>query len=79
MAGLLRAGVADLQDRRGSALAHLDAAAAFEASDMPVHAAVARWRYGRLLTGTAADGERILERLGVGNLERLAAVLSPET
>ncbi len=73
-------GVADLQDRRGSALAQLEAAAAdFEASDMPVHAAVARWRYGRLLTGTAADDERILERLGVRNLERLTAVFSPGT
>ena len=78
LGSLLRAGIASAGDRRGSALAHLEAAAAdFEASDMPAHAAIARWRYGRLFTGTAADDEQILGRLGVRDLERLAAVFSP--
>ncbi len=78
LAGLLRAGVASVGGRRGSALAHLETAAAgFEAGDMPVHAAIARWRHGRLFTGAAADDERLLERLGIRNPERLAAVFSP--
>ncbi len=78
LAVLLRAGVADLGGRRGSALAHLEAAVAdFEASDMPVHAAIARWRYGRLFSGTAEADERLLGQLGVRNLERLAAVFAP--
>ncbi len=78
LAGLLRAGIADLRGRRDTTLAHLENAAAdFEASDMPVHAAIARWSYGRLFAGTAAAEERVLDRLGVRDRQRLAAVFSP--
>ncbi len=80
LAGLLRAGVASVRGRRDAALACLEAAAGdFEASDMPVHAAVARWRYGRWFSGTAAGEERILERAGGREPERLSAVFSPGT
>ena len=78
LASLLRAGVASVRGQRGTALAHFEAAASyFEASDMPVHAAVARLRYGRLFTGAATAEERFLDRLGVRNPERLTAVFSP--
>ncbi len=43
---------------------------------MPVHTAIARWRYGRLFAGTAAAEECVLDRLGMRNRQRLAAVFS---
>ncbi len=78
LAGLLRAGIASVSGRRGTALAHLETTAGeFEASDMPVHAAVARWRYGRFFAGAATPEDRLLNRLGVRDPSRLAAVFSP--
>ena len=78
LAAMVRAGVADLHGRRGDALADLEAAAGdFDASDMPGHAAVARWRHRSLFRGTAAEEDETLDRLGVRNLARLAAVFSP--
>ena len=78
LAGLLRAGIASIRGRRGTALGHLETAASdFEASDMAAHVALARWRHGRLLRGTAIAEDRILDRLGVRSPERLVAVFSP--
>ncbi len=78
LAAMLRAGVASVRGRRGTALAHLETAAGdFDASDMGAHAAIARWRYGRFFRGASAAEDRTLERLGICNPERLAAVFSP--
>ena len=78
LAGMLRAGVASVRGARGTALAQLEIAAGrFEASDMPVHAGIARWRYSLLSSGAAEDSEQILERAGVRNPGSLAAVFSP--
>ncbi len=77
LAGMLRAGVASVGGRRGTALAHLEAAAGeFEASDMPAHAALARWRHGRFFAAAAPE-DMIPGRLGVRDPARLAAVFSP--
>ncbi len=78
LAAMLRAGIASTFGRRDTALAHLEAAApAFEAADMPVHAAIARLRHGCFAGGSAPAEEQILEARGVERPARLAAVFSP--
>ena len=78
LAGMLRAGVASIRGERSEALAQLEIAAGrFEASSMPIHAAIARRRYGLLFSGTVEDSERVLERAGIREPEKLAAVFSP--
>ena len=78
LAAMLRAGIASCRGRRGTALAQLETAAAeFAVSDMPLHAAIARWRHGRYFSGTATAAEGVLESRGVRNPERLAAMFSP--
>lgn len=79
LAGALRAGAASIRGHRDTALGQLEIAArAFSESDMAAHAAVARRRFDRLFSGSAApDDERLLQELGVRDPDRLAAVLLP--
>ena len=80
LASSLRSGIDALSGRRAAALAQLDrAAGAFDATDMVVHAAVARWRRGRLAEAVdpVSDAEALLRELGVRDPQRLAAVLAP--
>jgi serine/threonine protein kinase/tetratricopeptide (TPR) repeat protein len=83
MAMLLRAGVSATERDEVAAIASLEkAAAAFDATDMALHAAVARRRCAELLGGDRGaamlrDADRWLESQQVKSPEQMTAMLAP--
>jgi len=83
MARLVRAGVAGVRGEGPRAAARLaEAAAAFDAVNMPLYAASARRRLGEILGGDegaamVADADSLMTGRGVRKPARLAAMYAP--
>jgi hypothetical protein len=83
LAGLVRAAAASIRGNRRRATALLrEAIAQFEAQDMTLHAAAARWRLARLVDD--GEGQRLeakvrawVDEQGATDIDGLAAVVAP--